>query len=326
MAFRWAILGAGNIAGKFADAVMRADGCVLSAVASRSMERAEAFARRHGIPAAYGDYAEMLQHARPDAVYIATLPGSHAALTRLCVAHGVPVLCEKAMFMSSAEAEAVLGYARERGIFAMEAMWSRFLPAVREMKRQLDAGGIGSPCFAEFALGWRTPDHPGSRFFDAAQGGGAACDLMVYGYELAEYFFGPPEETRQVAVTWGPSGVDETEAILLRWPAKGEQPPLLAVLTASITANLDERAVIAGPGGTFRMPKPHMAKGFTCMLPDGTETEWHDLQTINGFVYEVEEVVRCVQAGLLESPVVPHALTIRCARLFDAINAAKPER
>lgn len=317
MPFRWVILGAGSIAGKFADAVKRTAGGEVAAVASRSMQRAEAFAAAHGIAAAYGDYARMLREIRPDAAYIAVTTNAHAALTRLCIDCGVPVLCEKAMFMSGREAEETLAYARDRGVFAMEAMWSRMLPAVREMKRQMDAGVIGEVRYAEFAIGWMAPDHSGNRFFDPAAGGGAAYDLLVYAYELAEYFLGEPEGMAGCAVHFGQSGVDETEAVSLIWPG------CVATLSASITTNLDERAVLCGTKGTLRMPKPHMAEGFACRLNDGTETAWQDTQTVNGFVYEAEEVMRCVCAGLLESPAVPHALTIRCARLFDRINAER---
>lgn len=318
MPFRFAILGAGSIAHKFAGAAALVPDCEVAAIASRSPERARAFAERHGIPAAFGDYAEMLRAVRPDAAYIATTTATHADLTRLCIACGVPVLCEKAMFMSSKEAVEVLHHARERGVFAMEAMWSRLLPAVQEMKRQLDAGVIGKPSFAEFAIGWKAPDGPGNRFFDAANGGGAAYDLTVYGYELADYFLGPPDEKMQAAVLWGATGVDENEAVTLTWGSE-----CLAVLTASITANLDERAVLQGPLGELRMPKPHMAEGFTCRLNDGTTASWQDDQTQNGFVYEVQEVMRCVRAGLLESHYVPHDLTIRCAGMFDVINRTK---
>lgn len=319
MAFRWAILGAGRIAGKFADAVKRVPGCEMAAVASRSQERAEAFAQAQGIPAAFGDYAQMLQEVRPDAVYIAVTTNAHAALTRLCIEHQVPVLCEKAMFTSFAEAEETFALARERGVFVMEAMWARFLPAVQEMKRQLDAGVIGQPRFAELAVGWHAPTHPGNRFFDPAQGGGAAYDLLVYAYELADFFLGEEISTGEPRVLWTNTGVDGTESVTLRYA------DCLADLSASIETNLEERCVICGTQGRLHMPKPHMSTGFVRIMNDGTETHWQDTQTINGFVYEVEEVVRCVQQGLQESPVVPHALTMRCARLFDRIMQTKDD-
>lgn len=321
MAFRWGILGAGNIAGKFADAVCRTEDGITVAIASRDQKRAEDFAARHGIPAAYGSYEAMLAAEKPDAVYIATRTDSHAALTRLCIARGIPVLCEKAMFTSAAGALETLNFAREKGVFCMEAMWSRLLPAVQEMKRRLDAGEIGDPLYAELAIGWQAPSHPGNRFFDPAQGGGAAYDLTVYGYELADYFFGPPDDVTPVQVIWGESGVDETETVTLRWSSR--PVPMLAVLSASIVTNLDERAVIHGTKGVLRMPKPHMAEGFTLTRFDGTEDAWQDEETVNGFVYEAEEVMRCVRAGLTESPAVPHDLTIRCGAIFDAINGTK---
>lgn len=321
MAFRWGIMGAGSIAGKFVDAARRAANCEVIAIASRELSRAEAFAQQHDIPHACGSYEALLEEHRPDAVYIAARTHAHAELTRLCILHGIPVLCEKAMFTNSAEAREVLGLARDRGVFAMEAMWSRFLPAVQEMKRQLDAGVIGQPVYAELAIGWKAPDSPGNRFFDPRQGGGAAYDLLVYGYELADFFFGPPERRMQASVIWGNSGVDETETVTLRWLDRS--PALIATLSASITAALDERAHICGTGGTLHMPKPHMAEGFDMIAPDGTCRSWRDVQTENGFVYEIAEVMRCVRAGLPESPVVPHDLTIRCAEMFDLISASR---
>lgn len=321
MIFRWGIMGAGGIAGKFADAVRRVEGCETVAIASRDMERAQTFADRHGIPQAYGSYEDMLLHVSPDAVYIAARTNAHAELTRLCIRHGIPVLCEKAMFTSAADARDILALAREKGVFVMEAMWSRFLPAVREMKRRLDGGDVGAPLYAELVLGWKAPGGPGNRYFDPAEGGGAAYDLTVYGYELADYFLGLPDADVEASVLWE-GGVDVTESVLLRWTNR--RPACMATLSASLVANLDERCVIHGTKGTLYMPRPHMAEGFTLTADDGAREEWRDTQTVNGFVYEIQEVVRCVRARLPESPTVPHDLTLRCAEMFDAINRTKP--
>ena len=314
MSFRWVILGAGDIAVKFNDAIRRTPGAEVIGVGSRSSERGAAFAGKHGIPHS-GSYAEMLS-LRPDAAYIAATTEAHADLTRLCIEAGIPVLCEKAMFTSSAEAEEVLTLAKERGVFAMEAMWSRFLPTIVEMKKQLDAGFIGDVKHFEIAIGWAAYSGPGSRFYLKELGGGAAYDLFVYCYELAEFFLGVPEKIEHVAVQWAPTGVDETEVVTLRYPWG------LATLTASIGVKLDERTVIMGDKGQLRMLKPHYGDAFVLRRPDGSEEAWQDDNTPNGFVYEAEEVMRCVKAGLLESPTVPHDLTIRCARVFDLINAA----
>ena len=315
MSFRWVILGAGDIAVKCNDAIRRIDGAEVIGVGSRSAERGAAFAQKHGIPHS-GSYQEMLD-LRPDAAYIAATTEAHADLTRLCISAGIPVLCEKAMFTSSKEAEEVFALAKEKGVFTMEAMWSRFLPAHTEMKRQLDAGAIGPVKFGEFVIGWRAPDGPGSRFYEPSLGGGAAYDLLVYCYELAEFFLGVPDAVEGVHVTWAPTGVDETETIVLRYPFGHVE------LCASVGVQLTEHIAIHGRDGYFYMLKPHYTDDFTLRMRDGTETRWHDDTTPNGFVPEAVEVMRCVQAGLLESPTVPHDLTIRCARVFDMINAAK---
>ena len=109
--------------------------------------------------------------------------------------------------------------------------------------------------------------------------------------------------------------MDETETVTLRYPG------CLCTLSASLAVNLPERAILHGTKGTLYMPKPHFSGEYTLTLYDGTVQTWRDEVTENGFVYEAQEVIRCVKAGLLESPVVPHELTLRCARIFDIINA-----
>ena len=313
MSFRFVILGAGQIAGKFADAVRRIEGAEVIGVGSRSMARGAEFAKANGIPHS-GSYEEMLA-LRPDAAYIAATTEAHAVLTRLCIEHGVPVLCEKAMFTNAAEAEEVFTLAKEKGIFCMEAMWSRFLPTNIEMKRVLSEGFIGEVKYAEFAIGWQAPNSPRSRFYQKELGGGAAYDLLVYCYELADFYLGKPEKVENVSVRWTETGVDETETVTLRYPG------CLCILSASLAVNLPERAILHGTKGTLYMPKPHFSGEYTLTLNDGTVQTWRDEVTENGFVYEVQEVIRCIGAGLLESPVVPHELTLRCARIFDIINA-----
>ena len=313
MSFRFVILGAGQIAGKFADAVRRIEGAEVIGVGSRSMERGAEFAKANGIPHS-GSYEEMLA-LRPDAAYIAATTAAHAALTRLGIEHGVPVLWEKAMFTNAAEAEEGFALAKAKGVFCMEAMWSRFLPTNIEMKRVLDEGVIGEVKYAEFAIGWQAPNGPRSRFYQKELGGGAAYDLLVYCYELADFYLGKPEKVENVSVRWTDTGVDETEAVTLRYPG------CLCTLSASLAVNLPERAILHGTKGTLYMPTPHFSGEYTLTLNDGTVQTWRDEITENGFVYEAQEVMRCVKAGLLESPVVPHELTLRCARIFDIINA-----
>lgn len=150
--FRFGIMGAGNIAGKFCDAVSRIPDCEVAAVSGKSEERAARFAQENGIPTSYGNYEQMLEKERLDCVYIATMPNTHFELCMLCLKHRVPVLCEKAMFQSEKQAQEAFGQARRDGIFMMEAMWSRFLPAVRQAKAWLEEGRI-LPITSSFLTG-----------------------------------------------------------------------------------------------------------------------------------------------------------------------------
>lgn len=310
---RFVILGAGNIAGKFADAVaLLPDACV-AAVASKSAERAEAFAALHHLPAAYGDYAEMLERERPDAAYIATTVNFHRELLELCIRRGVPALCEKAMFMNSADAKAVFGEARAAGVFLMEALWSRFLPPVQKARQWLQEGRIGELELIDSTLGFQPAYDDGNRFFNPALGGGAARDLLVYSYELAAFMAGGrPLETRQMH-SRTPGGVDKQDLVEVRFPA------CLASLRAGFRAfGQQSQLVVYGSTGKLVLPEPHHGSLCTLYTADGKQ-EVFEQKVPNGFVFEIAEMIKCLGEGRLESPVVPWNDTLDCASLFDGI-------
>ena len=313
--FRFGILGAGNIAHKFCAAVRLLENVEVAAVASRSMERAAAFAQQEGIAAAYDSYERMLTETRPDCVYIATVVSQHELLARLCVEHGIPVLCEKAMFPSYRQAEDFFRWAQEKRVFAMEALWSRFLPANAEAKRCLLRGEIGEPTCIEAAIGFTPPFDPSSRYFSKALGGGAACDLSVYAYELATWMADRPAVSCHVETVWGPTGVDVTDTALLR--LEGDLP---VQTHCTLVSPIREHLTIHGTEGTLVIPTPHYASGFECRDASGKlRTAWHDDKTVNGFTYEIEETVRCIRKGKTESAVVPWKDTLACAAFIDQI-------
>lgn len=316
-AFRFAVMGAGNIAGKFCEAARMA-GCEVTAAASKSQERAAEWAAKNKVAGAYGDYEQMLKEEKPDCVYIATTPDSHFELAMLCLDHGVPVLCEKAAFLNSAQAQEVFSRSEKKGIFVMEALWSRFLPAVKQARAWIGEGYVGTPSFVQIDIGFLAPSGAENRYRNPKLGGGAAYDITVYAYEIAEFLLGREESLRASAV-WGASGVDVTDHVTLHYPT------MCASLTASFDAALEERAVVYGDRGRILLPHPHYASE-ACFQPcDGGNTvHFRDTETKNGFVYEIREAVSCIRAGRTESVVVPHALTLSCARLFDRILETKP--
>ncbi|HJC58003.1 MAG TPA: Gfo/Idh/MocA family oxidoreductase [Candidatus Eisenbergiella intestinipullorum] len=316
-AFRFAIMGAGKIAGKFCEAARMAD-CEVAAVASKSEERAREWAEKNGVKGAYGNYERMLEVEKPDCVYIATTPDSHYRLASLCLDHGVPVLCEKAAFLNSAQAREIFSRSRKEGIFVMEALWSRFLPAVKQAERWIAEGIAGRPSLAQIDIGFLAPAGSENRYRNPGLGGGAAYDITVYAYEIARFLFGQ-EESLQASAVWGPTGVDVTDHVTLHYPG------MCVLLTTSFDAALEERAVIYTEQGRIVLPHPHFASEVFFEPQDGGEViSFRDTQTQNGFVYEIAEAVSCIRAGKTESLVVPHALTLACAELFDRILETKP--
>lgn len=319
-AFTFGIMGAGKIANKFCAAVELIDGCRVAAVSSKSMERAAEFAAKHGISAAYDSYEQMLVRERPDCVYIAATTDAHYDLCMLCLDHRVPVLCEKAMFASSKQAETVFARAKELRVFVMEAMWSRFLPAVNQAKQWLAEGLIGTPSFLNLAIGFVAPNDRENRYFNPLLGGGVAYDITVYAYEIATYLITRPIEDMQVAAIWADTGVDVTNQITLRYP------DMLASLETSIVCPLDQGLVIYGDNGKIVVPRPHVAsEAFLYAADKELRTHYRDEETQNGFVYQIQEAMECVRSGKIESPVVPHELTLQCARLFDRIGETRPQ-
>ncbi len=318
--FRFAVMGAGIIANKFCEAVRLVPDCEVTAVASKSKERAEAFAARHGLPAAYDSYEEMLRTERPDCVYIAVTNDAHFALGMLCLDYGTPVLCEKAMFRNSREAETFFARAETAGLFAMEAMWSRFLPPVRKAREWIADGRIGKPLLGEMTLGFLASPDPGNRINNPDLGGGAALDITVYAYDLLTWVLDRPVLRASVEATKAPTGVDNTDVILLRFA-----DDIIGVCRATVSLHPEERLVVEGTEGRVVLPYSHMGTEAYLYRHDRLVEHWIDNETTNGFVYEIAEVVRCLREGKTESSVCPHAMTkefaLLCDRIFEAAES-----
>lgn len=317
--FSFAIMGAGNIAGHFASAIQLLKECEISAVASKSMERAQSFSDRYGIAYAYDNYEKMLQEVHVDCVYIATTTDSHYQLCMLCMKYHVPVLCEKAMFQNSVQAKEVFDYSEREGIFTMEALWSKFLPAYGQAKQWLKGGRIGRPVFINTSIGFKAPEDVKNRYFNLALGGGAAYDITVYAYELTLDILEQPVRNSSIYVEWGKSGADVSEQISIRFES------CMAMLQTSFMTKLDETMIIHGEEGRIILPSPHMSKEAFLYDSDNKQIEHYtDTMTKNGFVYEIEEVMKCINEVLHESRTQPHSATLQCTRLFDEIFATMP--
>ena len=318
MSFRFAIMGAGNIAGHFCNAVNLLNDCEVTAVASKSGERAEKFAANWQIKKFYDSYETMLQQEKPDCVYIATTPDSHYTLAKLCMKYRIPVLCEKAMFMNSRDAEDIFRDSKEYQVFVMEAMWSRFLPAIAVAKQWMAEGKIGKANCLSMNCGCAFDREKNKRNFDPKLGGGAAFDLTVYNYELATWFFGDAITGINVVTMWDENKIDTFNHVTLQYSDK------LAVLLSSCISMIEEGLIISGTEGKIVVPHAHYAnEAFLYDRAGNNVQHFVDEQTVNGFVYEINEVMECIRKGEIQSVHVPHELTVKCAKLFDEIYRQK---
>ncbi|HEY8720599.1 Gfo/Idh/MocA family oxidoreductase [Pengzhenrongella sp.] len=312
---RWGILGAGNIAGSFANAVNTHTRSPLLAVGSRNRDRVERFATAHGIPTTHLGYRGLVEDPQVDAVYVATPHSEHKALALLAIAAGKHVLVEKAFMRNTGEAEEVFAAARTAGVFVMEAMWTRFLPHVAALHQVIAAGEIGEIVNLTADHGQWFETDPTSRLFDPALAGGALLDLGVYPVSFAHDFLGEPDAVSAVGALTE-TGVDGQVGIVLSY---GER--VQATLSTTLWAKTPTTASISGTEGNIQIAGDFYAPtSFTVTRRDGS-TWTFDRRASMGLQYEAAEVARRVTAGETESPRMTWDNSRGVLRTMDAVRA-----
>jgi predicted dehydrogenase len=313
---RWGILGTGNIASQFARGLADLGDAELVAVGSRTLESAEAFGERFGAPRRHTSYAALANDPEVDAIYVATPHTLHHDNTIMCLEAGKAVLCEKPFAINAREAKEMIATARARGIFLMEAMWTRFLPHIVRLRELLAAGVIGEVRMLQADFGFRTSFNPQTRLFDPALGGGALLDVGIYTASLASMIFGTPERVSSMAHL-GETGIDEQSAMLL-----GYSGGRLALLSQAIRTNSPHEALLLGTNGKIRVHSSWWKQTTMTLSVDGRPDEQIDLPTVgNGYNYEAAEVGRCLRAGRTESDVMPLDETLAIMRTMDELRA-----
>jgi len=313
---RWGILGTGRIARTFAQGLANLPDAALVAVGSRSSEAAAAFGDEFAVPHRHASYEGLAADPEVDAVYVATPHSLHRDNSLLCLEAGKAVLCEKPFAINGGQAEEVVALARKRGRLVMEAMWTRFLPAIVRVRELLAEGAIGEVRLLSADFGFRAPFDPHGRLFDPHLGGGALLDVGVYTVSLASMVFGPPARVTSMAHL-GPTGVDEQAAVVL-----GYERGQLAVLTTAVRTSTPQEATLMGTGGHIRIHSQWWHPTMLTLSVEGREEEVIHLPFEgNGYHYEAAEVMRCLRAGRLESEVMPLDETLGIMRTMDRIRA-----
>jgi predicted dehydrogenase len=309
---RWGFAGPGRVADTVAKDFKHVPGAELVAVGSRSADRAAEFARRHGIARAHGSYADLLADDEVDVVYIATPHPQHHAIALGAIEAGKAVLIEKAFTATVRGAEEIAAAARARDVFAMEAMWTRFQPAMRRVRAWLDDGAIGSVVTVQADLGVLREFDPNDRLFAPDLGGGALLDLGVYVVSLAQWVLGTPERTVATGRR-GRLGVEEDVSLLLEYPAGAA-----ALLTTSLDSPMPGSARILGRTGWIDiLPRFHHPAEVVLNRPG--ESPEHVVAPADGVGYshELVEVTECVRAGRVESSIMPLDDTLAVQRVLE---------
>jgi dihydrodiol dehydrogenase / D-xylose 1-dehydrogenase (NADP) len=312
---RWGILGTGYIARKFAEALTFVPEARLVAVGSRSAQTAEDFAREYQRPRVHASYQALIEDPEVDVVYIATVNNLHRENCLAALNAGKPVLCEKPFMVNSAEAVEVISLAREKKLFLMEALWTRYIPAFQKARQVWEAGLIGELKVVESDFGFICDRNPPGPLYDPALAGGSMLDVGAYPISLAHIAFGEPDSVAALA------HIDETGVDVQTGMLFGYRGGQIGVGYSSFDVESPKEATIIGTKGFIRIHTPFFCPSSFSVHINGQDPQLYTIPYEgNGWNYEAVEVMRCLREGQMESELAPHAETLALMRTMDRIR------
>jgi predicted dehydrogenase len=318
---RWGILGTGLIARTFAGDLRLSEMGVVTAVGSRSQDAAERFAEEFGVARPHASYESLVKDPAVDVVYVATPHPMHRDNAILALRAGKPVLVEKPFAMNADEAAEIVAVAREMRLFAMEAMWTRFLPHIAVIRDWLGDGSLGEIVTVTADHGQWFAEDPKSRLFAPELGGGALLDLGIYPVSFASMVLGTPN--RIVALS-DPAftGVDAQTSMLFGYDSGAQ-----ALLTCTLRARSPTRAAVVGTDARIEIEDRFYGPTAVTLVPrTGEPTRVASTHQGHGLRHEAEEVARCLAEGELESPLMTLDETISIMQTMDAVQSDARQR
>ena len=311
---RWGIVGLGNIAAKFAKDLALVKAGVLTAVASRSGEKAREFSKEFNAEYAFDSYEDLFLCDAVDVVYIALPHTEHRHWSILAMQRGKHVLCEKPMGVNTEEVAAMIQASKDHKVFLMEALWTRFNPAIRKAKDMADTGELGTLSYlhADFSFYGLDRD-PEGRILNPALAGGSLLDIGIYPVFLAYIMLGLPEGITSFA-KFHKTGAEVQISVLFDYPNAH------ALLHSGLAGNSVMAATIAGSEGTVIVhPRWHETQGLT-LIKDDQEEKLEFTKLGKGYTYEIEEVHQCLREHKLESALWSHQNSMELIGLLDRIR------
>lgn len=318
--FNWGIIGAGIIAEKMADALYQNQNSKLLAVASKSSDRAKNFAEKNKVPIAC-TYTEIVNNKDIDIIYVATTHNFHFENAKLALENGKHLLVEKAFTVNAKEAENLAKLAADRKLFLMEAIWVRFLPSYKLLKKMLMDGIIGEIKQINVSFGNFVPPMFEKRLTDPDLAGGVTLDMGIYPISFVCFMMGELPSEAKSMTRFSDLGVDEISDYMFKFPSG-----CMATINTSYNLEMKRTAMIYGSKGYIEFPEFQSGEKFYIHTHNGTNEiestkEIIEKNYTNGFIYQVEEVVKCIGAGKTESSIIPVQETIDIMKLMDGMRA-----
>jgi predicted dehydrogenase len=315
---RWGILGAGRIARKFASDLKLVENAELIAIGSRGKQSADEFNKEFPVKYCHYSYLDLVQNPEVDVIYIATPHNLHYENTLLCLEHNKAVLCEKPFAMNSNQTIKMIEEAREKKLFLMEALWTKFHPHYIKVQEMIGHGLLGEIKAVLVSFGFKPVAPVPARLFDPALGGGTVMDIGIYNVFIAMSVLGKPDYIDAV-ITPASTGVDEQCSIVFRYKSGA-----LAQLFSTFSSNLATEADICGTEGRIRLTsrfyEPSSTIEFYADRLDSRQVIPVEREPGFGYQYEARHVNDCLRKGLIESPIVSFADTLLLMETLDKIR------
>ncbi len=313
---RWGILACGKIAEKFADdLVAHVPDAVVYAVASRELSKAQTFGQKYNATKAFGSYQELADCAEVDVIYIASPHAQHHENTLMCLNAGKAVLCEKAFAINTTMVQEMIAKSKEKNVFLMEAIWTRFHPSIAKTLEIIQSGDIGHIIHLAADFGFKADYDENSRLFNPALTGGSLYDIGIYPLFISKLILGNPKEIKAVA-SMTPSGVDMNTSMALNYESGAT-----ASLFSTFATKTDTTCTIYGTKGKIYLHERfHETKGLTLEIY-GQEPQVFTTERLGwGYSYEAQEVQRCLKLGKTESDKLPLQFSLELMELLCEIR------
>jgi predicted dehydrogenase len=315
--YKWGILAPGKMSAKFTRGLMLLENAELYAVGSRDYRRAQDFAQEFGFKKHYGSYEDLASDKELDIIYIASPHSHHMEHTLLCLKNKKAVICEKAFAINSSEVEAMINEAKSQNVFLMEALWPPFQPIYQKTLDIIQSGEAGKIIHLDARFGFQAQYDPLERKFNLELGGGSLLDIGIYAVIDALIFMGVPSEIIAKA-SFAESGSEDSISIIFSYP-DGRMATLYSSFRTASGIGCD---ILCENGSLFFSRQRDMSQQLIVELNDKESVKYSLNPEGMGYQFEAIEVMKCIDNGLTESPVVPHQFSLDLINTLDRIRIA----